>query len=942
MENQDKTKEQLLNELGNLRQKAAELEASALELQTAEETLQQEREKFQVLVEESPLGVSIIAEDSQYKYTNPKFTEIFGYTLEDIPTGSEWFQKAFPDEKYRKHVIATWCNDLKKCTYGEFRPRTFTVTCKDDSEKVIYFRPVTMKTGDQFVIYEDITERKRTEEELTKHQEHLQEVVQERTAELKAINEQLQQEITERRRAEKALRSFQSDLQAKNKSLEALTTIADKIYGSLDLRTVAERAVASMMNYSKSPFVGIFALNEETQCLEALYSIGFSEEVRRGLMQLPLKESLSGITVARKNIVISDNIKNDDRVEPSVKKDLLKQGFKSILSVPLPFQDRVLGVINLFFKEQISPLQDLEQETLMNIGKTIGLAMANADYVAQIEAEIRERKRAEELLQRERETFYSALQDAPHAVAMFDKDDRYLFINSQFTSITGYVLEDVPTRQDWLRGAYPNPKYRQEVIETWKKDLTHKTSYRVFSVVCKDGSVKEIEFRATMLDDGRIIMTLSDITERVRKEDELRESENRYRTLFDSAADAIFVHDLKGKFLDTNSVACERYGYDKKGFLQMSLQDVTTPGRTKSTSQRLEEIRKRGHFLYETVHLRHDGEHIPTEVSSQIIEYSGRPVVLSIARDITERKQAEEVLRESETRLRKLFEAIPEAVMVHDEEGNILHINDVGAKRLEWSVEDLVGTNLREIVKPENAAVISDNVRRARTNGSCSFETTYISRTGRRIVAEVNERPIELEGKGVILSVARDITERKQAERQLAYMATHDALTGLPNRVLFNDRLTLALAQAHRHREKLAVMLLDLDRFKDINDTLGHSVGDQLLRVVSKRLKSLLRKSDTLARMGGDEFLFLVPEIAQLKDATEVTRKILESFREPFVVEDLELRTTASIGVTMYPSDGADADTLMKNADIAMYSAKQKGRNNYQRYSSTMKTKTPE
>jgi diguanylate cyclase (GGDEF)-like protein/PAS domain S-box-containing protein len=816
MKQRAKTKEQLLNELGKLRQHAAELEESAIELQRAEEALQREREKFQVLVEEAPLGVSVIGKDGQYKYVNPKFTEMFGYTLEDIPTGREWFNRAYPDKEYRKHVVSTWVNDLRKARRGEVRPRTFTVRCKDGSEKVIYFRPVTIESGDQFVIYENTTERQQAEEELEKHQEHLEELVEKRTAELKAINEQLQQEVTERKRAEEALRSFQSDLQEKNESLKVLNAVADKVYGSLDLKTVAELAVASMMNYSQSPFVGIFVLNEESRSFELLHSIGFSEEVRQKIKELPSEGSLSGITASRKVIVTSDDIMHDDRVKPSAPKDLLKQEFKGIISVPLLFQDRVLGVINLFFKEEISPLTDLERETLMNIGKTVGLAMANARYVAQIEDEIKER---------------------------------------------------------------------------------------------------------------------------IRTEDELRESESRYRTLFDSAADAIFVHDLKGRFLDVNTVACERYGYSKEEFLRMSPQDIITHGRKKGALQRFEEIRKRGHVLYETVHLRRDGIQIPSEVSSQIIEYRGSPVILSIARDITERKQTEEVLRESETRLRKLFEAIPEAVTVHDEEGNILHINDVGAKRLEWTVEDLVGRNLREIVKPENAAAISDHVRKARTNGSCSFETTYISRTGRHIVAEVNERPIELEGKGVILSVARDITERKRAEQQLAHMATHDALTGLPNRVLFNDRLTLALAQAQRNHQKLTVMLLDLDRFKDINDTLGHSVGDQLLRFVSKRLKRLLRKSDTLGRMGGDEFLFLVPGIARLDNATEVARKILESFREPFLVEDNELHTTASIGVTIYPDDGADADTLLKNADIAMYSAKQKGRNNYQRYISAMKTK---
>jgi diguanylate cyclase (GGDEF)-like protein/PAS domain S-box-containing protein len=690
MEGNEKTKEQLLNTLEKKRRGIAEPEISEIELTGGQEGLQTEKGKLLALVEEAPLGVALIGKDGHYKYVNSKFTEIFGYTLEDIPTGRAWFQKAYPHEEYRKHVVSTWLNDLKYARRGEPRPRTFTVRCKNGSDKMIYFIPVLMESEEQWIIYEDITKRELAEGELKKHKEHLEELVKERTVELTRANQELQQEIAERRRAEETLRSLHSELQAKKDSLELLNTIADRAYGSLDLQKVAEQAVASMMNYRQSPFVGIFSLNEEARCLEVLYSIGLSEEVRREITKLPLTEGPNGLAITRRMIVSTNAITHDDLVKASVKKDLLRKGFKGLIAVPLLFQDRVLGVIDLFFKEETPLLTDLEQKTLMNIGKTIGLAMANAQYVAQIKAEI------------------------------------------------------------------------------------------------------------------------------------------------------------------------------------------------------------------------------------------------------TERKHAEGALRESETRLRKLFEAMPEAVMIHDEAGTILHINDVGAKRLEWTVGDLVGKNLRDIIKIENAALIPDHVRIARTNGSCSFETTYIARTGRTIVAEVNESPIELEGKSVILSVARDITERKRAERQLAYIATHDALTGLPNRVLFNDRLNLALAQAQRHRQRLAVLLLDLDRFKDINDTLGHSVGDQFLRVTGKRLNGLLRKSDTLARMGGDEFLFLVTEIARTENATEVARKILESFQEPFLVEDHELRTTASIGVTIFPDDGADADALLKNADIAMYSAKQRGRNNYQRYTSTL------
>jgi diguanylate cyclase (GGDEF)-like protein/PAS domain S-box-containing protein len=817
MKNNENTKAQLLNELKEVRHRISELEISDSELQGVKKALRNSEKNIFQSFRASPdfVVISTLA-DGCYIEVNDSFLQAIGYRREEVID-------------HTAHELNIWADVQERDTFAQLLKEQgivhdFEVTYRKKSGDIgwmLMSAELIEIAAEQCIlsVSKDITERKRTEKGLAKHQEHLEELVAERTTELKAINEQLQQEITERKRAEKVLRSFQSELQAKNKSLEALNTIADKIFGSIDVQTVAERAVAAMMNYSQAPCVGIFVVNAESRCLESRYSIGFSEEVRKRITPLPLKGSLSSITVDRKDIVTSENITNDDRVEPEFQKKLIQDGFHAIISVPLLFQDQVLGVINLFFKETIPALTDFERETLMHIGKTIGLAMANANYVAQIEAEIKERKRVEELLQSEKEIFYFSIQEAPNGVALIDKNGRYLFINAEFTNITGYTLEDVATGNDWFHNAYPNPKYRQEVIEAWKKDVTHKTSVRVFSVVCKDGAVKEIEFKRTMLDDGLFMLTLS---------------------------------------------------------------------------------------------------------------------------DITERKRAEELLRESETRLRKLFEAIPESVMVHDEGGTILLINDVGAKRLDWPMEELVGKNLHEIVKSENAAVIPDHVREARTNGSCSFETTYISRTGRPIVAEVNERPIELEGRSVILSVARDITERKRAEQQLAYMATHDALTGLPNRVLFNDRLTLALAQAHRHHQKLAVMLLDLDRFKDINDTLGHSVGDQLLRIVSKRLKNILRKSDTLGRMGGDEFLFLVPDMTRLENATEVARKILDSFQEPFLVEDHKLRTTASIGVTIYPDDGVDADTLLKNADIAMYRAKQKGRNNYQRYKTTIKINPPE
>lgn len=174
--------------------------------------------------------------------------------------------------------------------------------------------------------------------------------------------------------------------------------------------------------------------------------------------------------------------------------------------------------------------------------------------------------------------------------------------------------------------------------------------------------------------------------------------------------------------------------------------------------------------------------------------------------------------------------------------------------------------------------------------------------------------------------------QRKRADDIIRQLAYHDSLTGLPNRLLFNDRLILEMAHAERNQKKLALILLDLDNFKDINDRLGHNVGDQLLKMVGDRLSGLLRKADTIARMGGDEFMLLLPEIIRTEYSVEIAHKIKQTLQEPFVIDGQKIRTTASIGIAIYPDDGGDIDTLIRNADIAMYHVKEQGRNKYLRY----------
>lgn len=191
----------------------------------------------------------------------------------------------------------------------------------------------------------------------------------------------------------------------------------------------------------------------------------------------------------------------------------------------------------------------------------------------------------------------------------------------------------------------------------------------------------------------------------------------------------------------------------------------------------------------------------------------------------------------------------------------------------------------------------------------------------------------EIEKRRSYQEMQQKLSESKQEEEQLIYLATHDALTGLPNRALFHDRLSLELVRARRNKQKLAVMLLDLDHFKNINDGLGHTVGDRLLQLVGVRLANLLRKSDSVARIGGDEFLLLLPEIAWIKDATMIAQKVLEAIRKPFIFDGHRIKITASLGISVFPTGSKNAATLIRNADLAMYSAKDQGRNRYRFYS---------
>jgi diguanylate cyclase (GGDEF)-like protein/PAS domain S-box-containing protein len=305
--------------------------------------------------------------------------------------------------------------------------------------------------------------------------------------------------------------------------------------------------------------------------------------------------------------------------------------------------------------------------------------------------------------------------------------------------------------------------------------------------------------------------------------------------------------------------------------------------------------------------------------------------------DINERKRMEKALRQSEEKYRTILESIQEGYFEVDLNGNFTFCNDSMSRLTGHSKEDLLGMNHKQFTNEETAKEVFQAFDEVYTTGEPSkgFDWQIIRKDGGEGFVEASVT-LQKDSSGKptgFKGMLRDITERKRTEQQINYMATHDVLTGLPNRLMFSQLLNQAIRSAQRHKKQLAVFFIDLDRFKTINDSLGHEAGDRLLKEMARRFKRSLRTIDVVGRLGGDEFIILTEEVEELSQIANVAHKILTTTIQPMSLQGEECRVTASIGISMYPGNGTDEQTLIKNADMAMYFAKEEGKNNYQFYS---------
>jgi diguanylate cyclase (GGDEF)-like protein/PAS domain S-box-containing protein len=305
-----------------------------------------------------------------------------------------------------------------------------------------------------------------------------------------------------------------------------------------------------------------------------------------------------------------------------------------------------------------------------------------------------------------------------------------------------------------------------------------------------------------------------------------------------------------------------------------------------------------------------------------------------------ERAAIAEARFEEQERARITLNSIGDAVITTDVDGRVTYLNSVAEKLTGWPGAEALGRPLEEVFKIVNAdtrkTVANPMTLAANENKTVRLPpiSVLMRRDGVESAIEDSAAPIhDRRGRvtGAVM-VFHDVSATRAATVKLAHLAQHDALTDLPNRVLLNDRMSQAIGMAQRHHAALALLYMDLDRFKQINDSLGHLVGDRLLQSVAMRLSECVRATDTVSRLGGDEFVILLPEVAHAQDAAVCADKLLQAVRRPYVIDEHEIYVTASVGIGIYPGDGAEVEALLRNSDSAMYEAKGRGRNNYQFY----------
>jgi diguanylate cyclase (GGDEF)-like protein/PAS domain S-box-containing protein len=884
----DKRKKQLIEEVAELRQRIAELEELETKHNQAEEALRQSEEKYRTILESIQEGYYETDLAGNFTFFNNSICRLLGYSEEELMGMNN---RQYTDQENAKRLYQAFNQVYRTGEPG--KGFDWEIVRKDGTQRTVEAsfslkKDVLGKSiGFRGIVW-DITERKKAVETLRRSEETAKRLAQENAI---------------------------------------MAEIGRIVSSTLNIEEIYEHFAEEVKKLIPFDRIAINTIHYDDETVTIAYVTGVDVADRSKGTAIPLVGTLAGEVVrTRKSMIIQaeDPKKVTDRFPGLLVS--FQAGIHSVMAIPLISKDEVVGALH-FHSTKLNAYREKDLRLGEEVGNQIGGAISNAQLFL-------ERKKAEEALRQSEERYRTILESIEDGYYEVDLAGKFTFFNDSMCRIYGYPREEL---MGMNHRQYTDQETAKKVFRAYNQVYRTGEPGRVldYELIRKDGTKRYVEASISLQkgSSGKPIGfrgIVRDITGRKKAEEALRQSEEKYRTILESMEEGYYEVDLAGNFTFFNDSMCKALGYSKEELMGMNNRQYTDQENAKRLFQAFNGVYRTGKpgrgFDHELI--RKDGTKRYAEGSIVLQkDSSGKPIGFSgIARDITERKQFERILQQERETFFSILQKEPYGALLINTDETFLYVNPEFAAITGYTIEDV--PNGREWFRkaypnPEYRHKII-----------AAWKEDIIPRKGVDRVWSVvckDGQVKELEFKlnflddGRIIVMLSDVTERKRTEEELAYKATHDLLTGLPNRMLFKDRFGVAMAQAQRFHKKLAVIFLDLDRFKEVNDTLGHSAGDKLLYAVSNRLTDLLRKTDTVARMGGDEFLLLLPNIERMEDVVTISQSVLDVLRQPFIVGGREVSISASMGVAIYPDDGTDVDTLVSRADKAMYEVKQRG-----------------
>jgi len=483
----------------------------------------------------------------------------------------------------------------------------------------------------------------------------------------------------------------------------------------------------------------------------------------------------------------------------------------------------------------------------------------------------------------------------------------------------------------------------KEIVYEGLKELHNgKVKSTTLRIKRSDGEIITLLMNAKMIfengEPSKIVGTSLDITEQL----ELKQQNRELADMIDKSSSEILIVELKTyRILYANYVALEKLGYTEEELYTLTILDINKGISLEEFSGFKKRVQQIGSVFNRTAYTKKDGTKYPVQAYAEYGKYHNKEVAIIFNIDIThlleiEKKQMQQA---------RILEQIHDAVISTDLYGHIIHWNRGAMEMLGYTSHEMLGKSMDILYTTDELQKARWIKKQTLLAGSFREQIQNITKSGKLIYTDVSASLLKDDNYKIIgiTYYAQDITQKREIEKRLVeqteklnFQAQHDPLTRLPNRTLFNDRLHQSIAYAHRHNEKFAVFFIDLDNFKQINDTLGHHFGDEILKIIARRLFECIREGDTLARLGGDEFTIIAQGLDSPESAAKIAQKIIDSVKQKILIDEHTLHITVSIGISIYPRDSMHESNLLRYADSAMYQAKREGRNNYQFYSAEM------